>query len=145
MISAILLAFGVGGFFGNLLGGAITTRSPRLDMAFAALTIGGLTLILWGWGGSAAVAALTLAGWGVAFGAFPVGIQTWTTMAAQDQAESAGALLLTAFQVAIAGGAIFGGLLVDGFGASAAILYCGLFASLGGVLILSFGRTARSG
>ena len=38
--------------------------------------------------------------WGFAFGALPVGAQTWIIRAAPEYAESAGGLLLTTFQVA---------------------------------------------
>jgi len=46
-----------------------------------------------------------------------VGFQTWIVRAAPDQAEGAGGLLVAAFQIAIASGAIFGGLMVDHVGA----------------------------
>ena len=42
-----------------------------------------------------------------------VGLQSWLVRAAPDQAESAGGLMVATFQVAIALGAVFGGLLVD--------------------------------
>jgi predicted MFS family arabinose efflux permease len=64
-------------------------------------------------GSSTAVAAVAVGLWGFAFGALPVGFQTWMVRISPDEAESAGGLLVAAFQVAIASGAIFGGLLVD--------------------------------
>ena len=139
-ISAVLLAFGVGGFFGNLVGGALTERSARLAVAFAALLLGGAALVLGAYGFFPPVSAVATALWGFGFGAFPVGIQTWTTRAAADHAESAGALLLTTFQIGIAAGAVLGGLLVDGFGAPGAIFYCGGAVLLGGAAMLWLGR-----
>jgi len=139
-ISAVLLAFGVGGFFGNLVGGALTERSARLAVAFAALLLGAAALVLGAYGFFPPVAAVATALWGFGFGAFPVGIQTWTTRAAADHAESAGALLLTTFQIGIAAGAVLGGLLVDGFGAPGAIFYCGGAVLLGGAAMLWLGR-----
>jgi DHA1 family purine ribonucleoside efflux pump-like MFS transporter len=62
--------------------------------------------------------------------------------AAPDEAESAGGLLVTAFQVAIAGGAIFGGLIVDGFGAPGAFIYAGIAMLLGALLVFSLGGKA---
>jgi DHA1 family purine ribonucleoside efflux pump-like MFS transporter len=136
LISSVLLAFGIGGFFGNLVGGFITAKSTRAGVAFASLLLGASGLALVAFGDQPNLAAIATALWGFAFGAFPVGVQTWTTRAATDHAESAGALLLIAFQVAIASGAIIGGLLVDGWGPQGAILYCGILALAGGVVML---------
>ena len=142
-ISAALLAFGVGGFFGNLAGGAIAGRSAGLAVGLAALLIALSTAALVAFGSSPAVAVVAVAAWGFAFGGFPVAISTWNTQAAADQAESAGALLLVAFQVAIAVGAVLGGGLVDTSGPASVIAYTMSAAGLGAVLILALGRTAR--
>ena len=139
-ISGVLLAFGIGGFFGNLVSGVIAGRSPRVAVAFASLLLGLAGLSLLAFGASPVLAAGATALWGFAFGAFPVGIQTWTTEAAPDHAESAGALLLTTFQIGIAGGAIFGGLFVDGLGPQGAVAYCGIACLLGGLAMLLAGR-----
>jgi DHA1 family purine ribonucleoside efflux pump-like MFS transporter len=143
LISSVLLAFGIGGFFGNLVGGFITARSARAGVAFASLLLGASGLALVAYGSLPGLSAGATALWGFAFGAFPVAIQTWTTRAAPDHAESAGALLLMTFQIAIASGAIFGGLLVDGWGPQSAIAYCGVLALVGGlVMLVRPGRTA---
>jgi predicted MFS family arabinose efflux permease len=139
-ISGVLLAFGIGGFFGNLVGGFIAERSARAAVSFASLLLGVAGLALLAGGPSAGLAAAATAVWGFAFGAFPVGIQSWTTRAAADHAESAGALLLTTFQIAIAGGAVFGGLLVDGLGAQGAIAYFSAACLMGGVRMLLIGK-----
>jgi DHA1 family purine ribonucleoside efflux pump-like MFS transporter len=136
-ISGVLLAFGIGGFFGNLAGGYVAERSPALGVASASLLIAATALALVLGGTAPAIAAVAIAAWGFAFGAFPVGIQTWTTRAATDHAESAGALLLTAFQVAIATGAVVGGLLVDGFGPYGVMAFSVVSAGAGGVLMLA--------
>ena len=69
-------------------------------------------------------------------------LQTLTTQSAPDHAESAGALLVTMFQIAIATGAIVGGLLVDGFGARGAIGYCSLGAVVGSLVMFGLGRSS---
>jgi DHA1 family purine ribonucleoside efflux pump-like MFS transporter len=140
MMSLVLLAFGIGGFFGNLAGGLVAERSARMAVGLGALLLAGTAFALLGFGASQAIAFAALAAWGFAFGALPVGLQTWNTRAAGADAEAAGALLVTAFQVAIATGAILGGLLVDGFGAMGAIAYCGLAVLAGAVLMLGLGR-----
>jgi len=142
-ISLVLLAFGIGGFFGNLVGGAITARSAKASVIFGAFVIAltGGSLLLFGEAPVASAVAVGL--WGFAFGALPVGFQTWIVrVVPEEEAESAGGLLVAAFQVAIASGAIFGGLLVDGFGAPGAVAYAALATLTGGFGVLAFG--ARS-
>jgi len=116
-VSGVLLGYGIGGFFGNLVGGWIAGRSERQAIVAGGALIVLLAASLLLAGRSPVVTAIAVAAWGFAFGAFPVGFQTWITRAAPDHAESAGGLLVAAFQVAIAAGAIGGGLLVDHIGA----------------------------
>nr|WP_233195206.1 MFS transporter [Acidovorax sp. 62] len=116
-ITAVLLGYGVGGFFGNFVGGWIAGRSERQAIVAGGAVIAVLAATLLIAGHSAAITAVAITLWGFAFGAFPVGFQTWMVRAAPDQAEGAGGLLVAAFQIAIASGAIFGGLMVDHLGA----------------------------
>jgi predicted MFS family arabinose efflux permease len=58
---------------------------------------------------------------------------------ASDEAESAGGLLVAAFQVAITVGAVAGGVLVDGFGPFGAVGYLAA-ATLAGALLVSLSR-----
>jgi predicted MFS family arabinose efflux permease len=75
--------------------------------------------------------------WGFAFGLLPVGFQNWIVRSAPDEAESAGGLLVATFQVAIALGAIWGGVLVDHSGALGAVSYAAIAALLGAALVLT--------
>jgi DHA1 family purine ribonucleoside efflux pump-like MFS transporter len=90
-------------------------------------------------GGSGILSGGAIAIWGFFFGFLPVGFQSWTVRIAPDHAEAAGGLLVTAFQIAITAGAIFGGLLVDGFGPLGAVTYAGLAAALGAGIVLALG------
>lgn len=139
-ISLALLAFGIGGFFGNLVGGFLAERSERTAVAFASALIATAALVLVVLGVSMGLSGTATALWGFAFGALPVGVQTWITRAAPDHAESAGGLLLTAFQIAIASGAVLGGFLVDGFGPRGPIGYCALAAGLACLTALANAR-----
>ncbi len=139
-ISLVLLAYGVGGFFGNLVGGAITARSAQASVIFGALVIAATGFLLVVFGASPWVAAIGVALWGFAFGAIPVGVQTWIVRAAPDQPEGASGLIVAAFQIAIASGAVLGGLLVDSLGPTGVIGYCGLATLAGAALVLGFGR-----
>ncbi len=134
-ISLVLLAFGGGGFVGNLAGGAIAGRSARLGVGLGAMLLAAASALLLHGGTDTVVTFTAMAVWGFAFGMLPVALQTLTTQAASDHAETAGALLVTMFQVAIAAGAVIGGLLVDSYGADGAISYCGLAAIAGGLVI----------
>ncbi len=142
MISLTLLAYGVAGFFGNLVGGAITARSAQASVITGAIIIAVTAFALTAFGASPWVAATGVAFWGFAFGAIPVGVQTWIVRAAPDQPEGASGLIVAAFQIAIASGAILGGLLVDSLGPTGVIAYCGLATLLGAGLVLVFGRKA---
>lgn len=136
-ISLVLLAYGVGGFFGNFAGAFVVERSLKAAVGLGALLIAAMAWALVMFGQSAALSAAAVAIWGFAFGALPVGFQTWMVRAAPDQAESAGGLLVAAFQVAIAGGAVLGGVLVDGFGARGAIVYAGAATLVGAIAVLT--------
>lgn len=140
LISLVLLAYGIGGFFGNFAGAAVVERSAKASVAIGALLIAAMALALVLFGASLPVSAAGVAFWGFAFGMIPVGTQTWIIRAAPDQAEAASGLIVAAFQVAIASGAVFGGLLVDHLGSLGAIGYCGLGTALGALLALSAGR-----
>lgn len=138
-ITAILLGYGVGGFFGNFAGGYLAGRSERHAIVAGGALIVVLAASLLIAGHSATVTAIAVALWGFAFGAFPVGFQTWIVRAAPDQAEGAGGLLVAAFQIAIASGAIGGGLLVDHVGALGAPGFAAAAITLGTLLTLRHG------
>jgi predicted MFS family arabinose efflux permease len=141
-ISLALLAFGVGGFFGNLAGGFLAETSERNAVAVSAALIAATALALATLGASTGLSGVAMALWGFGFGIFPVGSQTWITRAAPDHAESGGGLLLTSFQVAIASGAVFGGLLVDDFGPRGPAAYCAVAAAL--ACLVALAATRRS-
>ncbi|XZG70287.1 MFS transporter [Chitinibacteraceae bacterium HSL-7] len=138
-ISAVLLGYGIGGFFGNFAGAYVTERSERLAIAAGALLIVLMAVTLALAGSSSIVTAVAITVWGFAFGAFPVGFQTWIIRAAPDQAESANGLIVAAFQVAIASGAIGGGVLVDRIGALGGPVFAAVALTLGLVLTLRYG------
>ena len=143
-ISAILLGYGIGGFFGNFAGGYIAGRSERYAIVFGGTLIALLTASLLLAGHSAIVTAIAIVLWGFAFGAFPVGFQIWIVRAAPDQAEGAGGLLVAAFQIAIATGAIGGGLLVDHIGALGGPVFAVVTMTLGTLLTLRYGPRSAS-
>lgn len=143
-ISAVLLGYGVGGFFGNFVGGWIAGRSERWAIVCGAAVVSAMALSLLLAGESTVVTAIAVTLWGFAFAAFPVGFQTWIVRAAPDQAEGAGGLMVAAFQIAIASGAIGGGLLVDRIGALGGPAFAIVAVVLGMLLTLRYGPRAPS-
>lgn len=143
-ISGVLLAYGIGGFFGNFAGGFIAERSERRAIVSGAALIVAMAASLWVAGSSFIVTACAIALWGFAFGAFPVGFQTWIVRVAPDQAEGAGGLLVAAFQIAIATGAIGGGMLVDHVGALGGPIFAVVAVALGLLLTLRYGPRPAS-
>lgn len=135
-ISLVLLAYGIGGFFGNFAGGFVAERSLKAALTLAPLLIAAAMLLLVVLGASPVLAGVAVAAWGFAFGAIPVGVQTWMVRAAPDEAESAGGLMVAMFQVAIASGAVFGGLLVDNAGVSSPFVYCGAATLAAALMVL---------
>lgn len=140
-VSGVLLAFGIGGFFGNFAGGFIAERNTALSMTLAAAGIAVTAFVLSFAGASPIIATVATTLWGFAFGALPVSVQSFVTQAASDEPESAGALTLTTFQIAISSGAVFGGLIVGTHGPAGVFAFAGLSALLGAALIGFANRT----
>lgn len=139
-ISLVLLGFGIGGFFGNFAGAFLLERSLRVEVAVGAFAIGLMAVLLILFGASPWLAAVAVTIWGFAFSMLPVGLSTWIVRAAPDEAEGAGGLLVATFQIAIASGALLGGVFVDGFGALGATTYAAIAALLGAALVFTRGR-----
>lgn len=136
-LAPLLLSFGVAGFIGNILGGATSRRSARVALAASAVGIA-VALAMFVVAGSSYSSTWTaMILWGLAFGAYPVSIQTFLTQAAPDEAESAGAAQLSVFMIAVSIGAVLGGLLVDRFGPVLTFAIAGASALLGAPLIFA--------
>lgn len=142
-ITLTLLAYGIGGFFGNFAGAFLVERSLKTNMVLGMFLISLMALGLLLLGSTPWLAAIAVAVWGFVFGLLPVGFQNWIVRAAPDEAESAGGLLVATFQVAIATGAILGGLLVDHAGTLGAVSYAAIASLLGAALVFAArGRSA---
>ncbi|CAN7394870.1 MFS transporter [Bosea sp. LjRoot90] len=139
-ITFVLLGYGVGNVIGNFAGGAVAGRGVKLAIVSFALTIGILALVMILFGASSLVAGITVALWGFAFGFAPVGFQSWMVRIAADHAEAASGLLTAAFLVAIASGAVFGGLLVNHVGGLGPIGYMAVATLAGALLVLVAGK-----
>jgi predicted MFS family arabinose efflux permease len=139
-VTTLLLAYGIAGFIGNSTGAWIANRDVGLAVTIAAGLIGATTLALPLWGESQLAATIIVGVWGLAFGALPISIQSWMFRAAPDALESGAALFVAIAQVALASGALVGGLAVDHAGVPSAMILGGGFAVATALLIGLFGR-----
>jgi DHA1 family purine ribonucleoside efflux pump-like MFS transporter len=116
-IAMALLGFGIAAVMGNIAGGRVADVNIRMALAMTAalMAFAALALVLWGVHIGAAFGFVTL--WGFAFGMAPVVLPTNLSRGAPDALEAAGSLMVVSFQVAISIGAVFGGYVVDHYGA----------------------------
>ena len=139
-ITFVLLGYGFGNVIGNFAGGAVVARGVKLAIVSFALATAVLALAMLLFGSSPIVAGIAVALWGFAFGFAPVGFQSWMVRTAADHAEAASGLLTAAFLVAIASGAVLGGLLVDHVGGWGPVGYMAAATFAGAVLVLVAGK-----
>jgi predicted MFS family arabinose efflux permease len=88
---------------------------------------------------SAPLAAVALVVWGLGYGGVSVTAQNWMMTAAPDSRETASSLLAGVFNGAIALGAVGGGLMVDGFGPTAVLVW-GAVLALCALVAVAAGR-----
>ncbi|GAB2503390.1 MFS transporter [Promicromonospora xylanilytica] len=110
----LLLAWGAGAVVGTVVAGMLATRLRPL--AAAAPVALGIALVLTATASSVPVLTAAVVLWGFSFNMVPVITQLWGSRVEPARTESAMALTVTAFQVAITVGAALGGALLDGHG-----------------------------
>jgi len=137
LLALLLLVYGVGNFVGNLAAGPLADRRLPVLVIAAPVAIGAATVLLALAGSGFALAIVTVFVWGVGFGAVPTMVQTWIAHVVPERLESAGGLVVAAFQVAITIGAAVGGLLVDSVGVQVALIGSGIAAVLGAAVLSS--------
>ncbi|MER7461901.1 MFS transporter [Streptomyces sp. NPDC097981] len=113
LISILLLGFGVAGIIGNFVAGAAVAKNLGRTMAVIIVALAGAMLLFPLVGRSQAGGIALLVLWGLAFGGVSVSLQTWMLKSAPDAMEAASALWVSVFNLAIALGALVGGLVVD--------------------------------
>ncbi|KUJ69617.1 transporter [Streptomyces albus subsp. albus] len=121
MVGPLLLVFGAAGILGNFLAGAMVGRDVRRVVMAIGLLLAVILALFPLVGTSPAGGIVLLIGWGLAFGGVPVSVQTWILQSAPREAEAATALNTSVFNLAIALGALFGGLIVDAATLNAAL------------------------
>ena len=139
-IDRVLLAFGVAGLVSIVLTGMLVDRHLRLLTGIGIVLFASAVMLL-----AASVEPIGVyaaaAAWGLGFGGAATVLQTASARAAGASADIAQAMIVTAWNLAIAGGAVVGGYLLDGFGASALPWAALLLLAVAGITAL---RPARS-
>ncbi|MFJ5138246.1 MFS transporter [Streptomyces sp. NPDC088707] len=122
LLGALLLGYGVAGVAGNFLAGSRAARSPGRALAVIAAALGTVLLAGFLLGDSAVAGAGLLLLWGLAYGGVSVALQSWFMAAAPDDVETATGLNVSVFCLAIALGALLGGLLADTYSLDTVLL-----------------------
>ena len=136
-IALLLLVFGIANFVGTAAAGPVADRALRRGMLLFPTVLGAGMLVMLLTGGSIAGMFIAAVLWGFGFGGVPTSLQTWGARTAPNYLEQIGGLLVVMFNVAIAVGAVVGGVLVDGVSTTVLLLVGGISAIAGGLLIVS--------
>lgn len=143
-LSLLLLGLGVAGFVGTtLIGGLLKDHLyPTLIAIPMLMAVVALALIFVG--SSIEATAILLISWGLLGTSAPVAWWTWLAITLPDDAEAGGGLMVAIIQLAIAFGAVVGGLLFDATGYRATFgMSCGLLLAAA-ALALAVARQAVS-
>ncbi|MBT2449545.1 MFS transporter [Streptomyces sp. ISL-43] len=128
-VSTLLLGYGLAGVAGNFLAGA---RDPHRTLLAVGAFLAVILALIANVPGTVAGTVLLLA-WGLVYGGVSVSLQSWMIKAAPDEPEAASSLMVAMFNLAIAAGALSGGLAVDGISVSAAPLTGAVLMALAAV------------
>ncbi|MEU8548545.1 MFS transporter [Streptomyces roseoverticillatus] len=129
LISGLLLAYGAAGVAGNFLAGAAAARSPRRVLLVISAALAVVVPAMSVPAGGAVAAGALVVGWGLAYGGVSVATQGLLTASAPAAREAASALFVSAFNAAIALGALLGGRAVDAVSLPAALWLGGLLVA----------------
>ncbi|MDO9405815.1 MAG: MFS transporter [Polaromonas sp.] len=138
-ITSLLLVYGAAGFIGTFAGGSLAARNVRGTVLLAALMVASVLLVSAIAGRGLGMGVLLTTLWGIAFGLVPVSLTSWMMKAVPDAPEAGQALLVSGFQVAIASGALMGGVAVDGYGVVSAAWLGGGLAVVAAMVIAVLG------
>lgn len=118
-VDRVLLVFGLSSVLSLWIVGSLIDRWLReLVLISAGLFL--LSAIALGlWRESPSVVYIATAVWGLAFGAMPSLLQTASAKTAKEAADTAQSMLVTLWNVGIAGGGLMGGLLLGNLGVGA--------------------------
>ncbi|GCD98541.1 MFS transporter [Embleya hyalina] len=141
MVGPLLLGFGIAGIAGNFLAGTAAARNLRGTIVAISAVLAGVLALFPLLGTTRISGAAMLLLWGLAFGGVPVSVQTWILRSsAAEDTEAATALNTSMFNLAIALGALLGGIVVDAISPTGILLSGAVLTAL---TSLAMWRTRR--
>jgi predicted MFS family arabinose efflux permease len=118
-VDRVLLVFGLSAVLSIWLAGVLIDRWLRALLLTSCALFGLIALALALWINVPAVIYIAVALWGLAFGGLPALLQTALAQSAGESADAAQSMLVTVWNLGIAGGGLAGGVLLQGWGATA--------------------------
>ena len=116
-VAGLLFAYGAAGAIGLVFGGIFGDRFPRASVAVALAGVVASVAALGAFGTSPPAVVAGMVAWSVFFGGLPALLHARVLHSASERIRDlAAASLTTAFNLAIGGGALLGGLLLDNYG-----------------------------
>lgn len=141
-VGIVLLAFGLGALAGIVLVGVFVDRGLRV-MVLGSLALFSLAALAFGFAGHVpSVLMLGTLVWGLTFGGAATLLQTACADAAGEGADLAQSLVVTVWNLAIAGGGVLGGVLIKTSGVQSIAWVAAALAV--GSLVIAF-RSSASG
>lgn len=140
VVSALLLVFGIAGVIGNVISGWATSRNIRKSFITVVALIGIAMVLFPLFAGHLSGAVLTIALWGLAFGAMPTCANMWMFAAVPEAMEGGAAIVVSTFQVGIAAGSLLGGSIVDHFNIPSVMWVGGTVAAVSLLILAIKGR-----
>lgn len=117
-VDGVLLLFGVASIAGIWFTGLLVDRCLRA-LILVSLAVFAIAALVLGFAGDSIVAVLVgVVAWGLTFGGAPTLLQTALADAADEAADVAQSMLVTVFNLAVAGGGVVGGVLLERRGAA---------------------------
>ena len=141
-LSLMLLGLGLAGFIGTFVIEKILGTGLYRTLTVIPLMMAVIALALVNFGASPLLTAVLLGLWGLVATAAPVGWWTWLAQTLPEDAEAGGGLLVAIVQLAIAGGAVVGGLAFDLSGYKATFELSAAVLVIASVLAWLAGRSA---
>ena len=118
-VDRVLLVFGLAALLSIWLAGVLIDRWLRTLLLISCALFGLIALVLAFWIELPMVIYVAVALWGVSFGGLPALLQTALAKSAGESADAAQSMLVTVWNLGIAGGGLAGGVLLQGWGVGA--------------------------
>lgn len=118
-IDRVLLVFGLAALLSIWLAGLLIDRWLHTLLLISCALFGLIAVALAFWINIPAVIYVAIALWGLAFGGLPALLQTALAKSAGASADAAQSMLVTVWNLGIAGGGMAGGVLLEGWGVAA--------------------------